>query len=129
MTQSTKCSTFELFIYTVWACLKGITQQKTLQEKLRNKNDCNDNYDCYSDTILLSTEIYKTFETFIYLRTVNNFTVTLAQKEEMHPMQAEMMTNNMARSEYCSACVPNSLMPPNIEELEDCVEFNSFKRC
>ena len=59
---------FEFLVYTVWACLKDVTQSKTLKEKSSNKNYCNDNYNCYSDTILLSTEIYKTFETlFIYV--------------------------------------------------------------
>ena len=41
---------FELFVYTVWACLKVMTQQKTLKEESSQKNHNNDNYNYYSDT-------------------------------------------------------------------------------
>jgi aerobic-type carbon monoxide dehydrogenase small subunit (CoxS/CutS family) len=57
--------------------------------------------------------------------TVTSLTVTEAQKDEMHPMQAAIVTNNMARSEYCSNS-PNVL--PNMELVEELVEFNSLSR-
>ena len=43
-------------MYTVWACLKAMTQSKTLKEKSTNKNHYDDNYNCYGDTIQ-NTEI------------------------------------------------------------------------
>ena len=44
MTQYTKFQLFDFVVYTVWACLKGVTPYKTLKEELNNKNYYNDNY-------------------------------------------------------------------------------------
>ena len=47
VTQSTTFQLFDLLVYTVWACLKAMTQQKTLKEKSSPKNHNNDNYNYY----------------------------------------------------------------------------------
>ena len=44
MTQSTTFQLFDFVVYTVWACLKGVTPYKTLKEELNNKNHYDDNY-------------------------------------------------------------------------------------
>ena len=44
MTQSTKFQFFDLLVYTVWACLKGMNLYKALKEKSTNKNHYDDNY-------------------------------------------------------------------------------------
>ena len=35
---------FDFLVYTVWACLKGVTPNKTLKEEPTNKNHFDDNY-------------------------------------------------------------------------------------
>ena len=35
---TTKCQLFQILVYTVWTCLKGMTLQKTLKEESTNKN-------------------------------------------------------------------------------------------
>ena len=35
---------FEFFLYTVWACLKGVTPYKALEKESTDKNHCDDNY-------------------------------------------------------------------------------------
>ena len=44
MTQSTTFQPFDFLVYTVWACLKGVTLYKTLKEEPTNKNHDDDNY-------------------------------------------------------------------------------------
>ena len=44
MTQSTTFQLFDFLVYTVWACLKGMTQYNTLKEEPTNKNHYDDNY-------------------------------------------------------------------------------------
>ena len=44
MTQSTTFQLFDFLVYTVWACLKGVTPYKTLKEESTNKNHYDDNY-------------------------------------------------------------------------------------
>ena len=44
MTQYTTFQLFDFVVYTVWACLKGVTPYKTLKEELNNKNHYDDNY-------------------------------------------------------------------------------------
>ena len=43
---------FELFVYTVWACLKGITRGKTTKEECIDKKYLNDNYNYYSESCI-----------------------------------------------------------------------------
>ena len=43
-TQSTKFQLFDLIVYTVWACLKGVTPQNTFKEESTNKHYYDDNY-------------------------------------------------------------------------------------
>ena len=47
MTQSTKFQLFDFLVYTVWACLKGMTPYNTLKEESTNKNHCDDNYSAF----------------------------------------------------------------------------------
>ena len=35
---------FDFLVYTVWACLKGVTPYKALKEDSTNKNYCDDSY-------------------------------------------------------------------------------------
>ena len=51
VTQYTTFQCLNILVYTVWACLKAMTQSKTLKEKSTNKNHYDDNYNCYGDTI------------------------------------------------------------------------------
>ena len=44
MTQSTTFQCLNFLVYTVWACLKGMTPYKTLKEESTNKNHYDDNY-------------------------------------------------------------------------------------
>ena len=49
MTQSTKFQLFDILVYTVWACLEGMTLYNTLKEKPSNKNYYNNNYNYYGE--------------------------------------------------------------------------------
>ena len=41
---TTKFQLFEFSVYTVWACLKGVTLYNSSKEESTNKNHCDDNY-------------------------------------------------------------------------------------
>ena len=47
MTQSTTFQILDLLVYTVWACLKGVTPYNAFKEKPTNKNHYNDNYSAF----------------------------------------------------------------------------------
>jgi hypothetical protein len=38
---------FEFLLYTVWACLKGVTPYNTFKEESTNKNHYDDNYNAF----------------------------------------------------------------------------------
>ena len=77
MTQSTTFQLFDFLVYTVWACLKAMTQLKTLKEKSTNKNYNNDNYNLYSDTIYYIS-IYQYFNAYrINLKWEMDFTIVV----------------------------------------------------
>ena len=40
---------FDFFVYTVWACLKGMTLYNTLKEKSSYKKYYNNNYNYYGE--------------------------------------------------------------------------------
>ena len=44
VTQSTTFSILDYLVYTVWACLKGVTPYKTFKEETTNKNHYDDSY-------------------------------------------------------------------------------------
>ena len=44
VTQYTTFQLFKFLVYTVCACLKGVTPYKTSKEESTNKNHCDDNY-------------------------------------------------------------------------------------
>ena len=46
-------------VYTVWTCLKATTQYKTVKEEASQKKHNNDNYNYYSDTILLHFQFFE----------------------------------------------------------------------
>ena len=75
MTQFTTFTILDFVVYTVWACLKAVTQSKTLKEKSSNKNYCNDNYNCYSDTIYfqLRSQLFN-FLTYMSFKSINALT-------------------------------------------------------
>ena len=47
VTQSTIFQLFDFLVYTVWACLKGMTPYNTLKKKSTNKNHYDDNYSAF----------------------------------------------------------------------------------
>ena len=47
MTQSTTFQILDLLVYTVRACLKGVTPYNALQEEPTNKNHYDDNYSAF----------------------------------------------------------------------------------
>ena len=59
---------FDFLVYTVWACLKGVTPYKALKEDSTNKNYCDDSYSAsitrctlsFAFEILLHPFVFKT---------------------------------------------------------------------
>ena len=47
MTQSTKFSILDFVIYTVWACLKGMTLYNTFKEESSHKNYYDEIYSAF----------------------------------------------------------------------------------
>ena len=88
MTQSTKFQLFDFLVYTVWACLKGVTPYKALKEESTNRNYCDDNYNapfaCRSFAFFIFFNFSNVLDLKIFLRLFLHFVDHRCEWYAMH---------------------------------------------